>query len=81
MRGVTVFLLWEPYTLGSGHSDTAISSAVSRVVPADYPLLTLQVVNVNIVEPDVVQVLSTDDEELVCGNGRKVRITSLGNGR
>ena len=72
-------ILWEPNALVRGDRNTAICTAMPRVVATLDPRLRKQVENVDVVKPYVREVLAANDEETVGGDRGKVRVAGVGN--
>ena len=72
--------MWEVDPQIRGHGDTAIGTTVAGIVASEDPSPSGQIVDVNIIEPNAVQVLAADDEKFITGNGGKVSITGLRRG-
>jgi hypothetical protein len=53
---------------------------VAGIVAFEDPSPSAQIVDVNIIEPDAVQVLAADDKKFISGNGGEVGITGFGRG-
>jgi hypothetical protein len=79
-RFVLSFFLWKVDPQVRGHGDTAIGTTVPGIVAFENPRPSHQIVDVNIIEPNAVQVLAADDEKFVTRNGGKVSITGFGRG-
>ena len=61
-------------------SDTAICATVARIAAFENPGPTAQIVDVNVIEPDAVQVLTANDKKSIPGHGREVSIAGFGRG-
>jgi hypothetical protein len=79
-RMISNLLLWKVDPQVRGHGDTAIGTTVAGIVAFENPSPSGQIVDVNIIEPNAVQVLATDDEKFITRNGGKVSITGFGRG-
>ena len=62
------------------YSDTAICATVARIAAFENPGPTAQIVDVNVIEPDAIQVLAADDKESIPGHGGEVSIAGFGRG-
>jgi hypothetical protein len=63
-----------------GYGDAAIYARVARIAEFENPGPTAQIVDANVIEPDVVQVLATDNEESIPGHGGEMAIAGIGRG-
>lgn len=73
-------LLWLVNTQARGHCDTAVGSTVARVIASSNPRPGAQVVDVNVIKPNAVQILTTDDEKSIPGDGGEVSVAGFGRG-
>jgi hypothetical protein len=78
---ISNLLLWKVDPQVRGHCDTAIRTTVTGIFAFENPSPSGQIVDVNIIEPNAVQVLAADDEKFIPRNGRKVSITGFGRGK
>jgi hypothetical protein len=62
------------------YSDTAIYPTVVRIVAFANPGPTAQIVDVNVIEPDAVQVLAANDKESIPRHAGEVSIAGFGRG-
>jgi hypothetical protein len=62
------------------YSDTTICATVARIAAFENPGPTAQIVDVNVIEPDAVQVLTANDKESIPGHGGEVSISGFGRG-
>lgn len=69
MRTVFDLFLRESNGEIRGDGNAPICAAVTRIIPSLSPGLSTEIVNVDIVEPDVRKVLSTDNEESIRRDG------------
>ena len=76
---VAALLLWQTDTLVSCYCDGAVGTAVSWVIPSDGPLSEGQLVHMDVIQPNIIEVLATDDEQFVRGDGRQVGVARFGN--
>jgi hypothetical protein len=63
-----------------GNGNTAISTAVTGIVAFEDPIPGPQIVDVNIIEPDALQVLAADNKKFIPRNGGEVGITGFRRG-
>ncbi len=70
-------VLRETDALVRGDRNTPVGAAVSGIVAALDPDLRNEVEDVDIVQPDVREVLATYDEKAVGGHGREVCVASI----
>lgn len=63
------FFVWEANAHVGGDSNAAVGSAMPRVIALLYPCSVIEVVDVDVVQPDILEVLATYDEETVAGDG------------
>jgi len=79
-RLISRLFLWKVDPQVRGHGDTAIGTTVPGIVAFENPCPSHQIVDVNIIEPNALQVLAADDEKFITRNGGKVSITGFGRG-
>jgi hypothetical protein len=60
-----------------GNGNTAIGTAVTGIFAFEDPIPSAQIVDVNIIEPDALQVLAADDKKFIPRNGGEVGITGF----
>ena len=72
--------MWKVDSYVRRHGNTAIGTTVTGIVAFQNPRPSGQIIDVNIIEPNAVQVLAADDEKFVTRNGGKVSITGFGRG-
>jgi len=71
-------LMWKVDTQVRRNCHTTVSAAVTRVIASKHPSLGGQVIDVNVIEPDTIQILTTDDEKFIPGNRREMGIARFG---
>jgi hypothetical protein len=60
------------------NGDTAVGATVARIAAFENPSPTTQIEDVNVIEPDAVQILAADDKEPISGDGGEVSIAGFG---
>jgi hypothetical protein len=68
------FLLWMPDARRRGYSNAAVCAAMTRVIPTLDPSLVGKIVDVDVIQPDIIKVLASNDEQPVGSDGREVGV-------
>ena len=77
---IAPLLLWQVDTQVRGHGDTTVGSTVAGVITLECPGPSGQVEDINVIKPNAVQILTTNDKKSISGNRGKMSIAGFGRG-
>ena len=77
-RMITRHLLWKVDAQVRGDRHATVCSAVTGVITSKHPSPGRQVIDVDVIKPDTIQILTTDDEKSIPRNRREMGIARFG---